>query len=94
MFKKSKWHAQLSYDGQPRGLGAFFTKGEVASAHDKEAREHRGSGVVCNFSSLEAGEAAAAVAIAEWERQNPSQPELPAAAAEAQAQGRILRCQC
>ena len=67
-----KWQAQLRYDGKFRYLGAFTTKEEAAVVYDKAVREHRGSTAVCNFTTAEEGETAAAAAIGEWEQQNPN----------------------
>jgi hypothetical protein len=62
--KGSKWQAQINYAGTKHSLvSSFRTKEEAAAAYDATARQHkrRESGVVFNFESAEAGEAAAAM---------------------------------
>jgi hypothetical protein len=59
----SKWKAIITYAGKQHHLGTFRTKEEAAAAYDTAARQHRSeeSGVVYNFASAEAREAAAAM---------------------------------
>jgi hypothetical protein len=57
----NKWKALITYAGKTHWLGKFRTKEEAAAAYDTAARQHKNgeSGVVYNFESAEAGEAAA-----------------------------------
>ena len=59
----SKWQAQTTYAGKKHKLGSFCTKEEAAAAYDTAAEQHQSeySGVVYNFESAEAGDAAAAM---------------------------------
>ena len=62
--KGSKWKTQITYAGKSHYLGTFRTKEEAAAAYDTAARQFKSgeSGVVYNFESAEAGDAAAAMA--------------------------------
>ena len=66
-----KWQVTLCYAGKLHCLGSFNTKQEAAVAHDKAARQHKGNDAACNFPSVGEGDAAAALASSEWERENP-----------------------
>jgi hypothetical protein len=46
---KSKWQAQIWYDGKQRSLGYFEDAEEAAKAYDKAARAHHGKKAEMNF---------------------------------------------
>ena len=65
----SKWRAMIRYGGKQHHLGRYRTKEEAAAAYDAAARNHKDSEAECNFESAEAGAAAVALAVSEWEQQ-------------------------
>jgi hypothetical protein len=73
----SKWYAMIFNEGKRQHLGSFRTKEEAAVAYDEAARKFKQGtgGVVYNFETAEAGEAAAKAAVAVWEVKNPLQPK-------------------
>ena len=67
--QRSNWNARIIIDGQQRlHCGSFGTKEEAALAYDRAAREHRPD-LPTNYESIEAAEAAADRAKAEYMRQ-------------------------
>lgn len=65
-----RWKSTVCYDGRHHSLGVFNTKEEAAVAYDKEARQHKGPNVPCNFDNAEEGDAAASLASCAWEREH------------------------
>ena len=75
---KRKWKARVIIDGQQRlHCGSFGTKEEAALAYDRAAREHRPD-LPTNYESIEAAEAAADRAKAEYMRQPKAPRKRPA----------------
>ena len=76
---RSNWNARINIiDGQQRlHCGSFGTKEEAALAYDRAAREHRPD-LPTNYESIEAAEAAADRAKAEYMRQPKAPRKRPA----------------
>ena len=77
--QRSNWNARINIiDGQQRlHCGSFGTKEEAALAYDRAAREHRPD-LPTNYESIEAAEAAADRAKAEYMRQPKAPRKRPA----------------
>ena len=77
--QRSNWNARINIiDGQQRlHCGTFGTKEEAALAYDRAAREHR-LDLPTNYESIEAAEAAADRAKAEYMRQPKAPRKRPA----------------
>jgi AP2-like factor (ANT lineage) len=61
--KALKWRATIRHRRKTSYLGTYGTKEEAALAYDKAARECKGGAAVCNYASVEEGEAEASLAV-------------------------------